>query len=107
MNCLIWNVRGIATSMVCIRKLVKSHKLQLLEDPQNIVRLQRQFHFSHAEVICREQIWIFWNSGTLRSLTTIYDEQCSHFKFQLVGSDFNFWFTPVYGMHAITDRRRL
>lgn len=71
MNSLLWNVGGIATSLVRIQRLGLPHKIQILaiiepkKTSSHILRVRMKLKFSHAEVTCDdflEFVRVFWDS---------------------------------------------
>lgn len=110
MKLLIWNVRGIHTSLDRLRLLVNRYQLHILVviepkvRPSSLLLYLLKLGFPQAESINNDSIWIFWRYSFLRMDGERPGVQNHSICFCWLPTDNSFWCTFVYGLHTVVAR---
>lgn len=113
MNILIWNIRGMRTSLPRLQQLLRDHLINLLaliepkHTPAQVHRFCLRLGFSHCYASQSEHIWFFWRDNEFRMLATQDQEQVIHLTLSSVTQQHSFVLSLVYAKHTATQRQHL
>ena len=113
-NCLTWNMRGIAdaASFRRLKRLVKVHKIHLLVilepmvDNSKLLNFQLSLQFHGSCCNTAGKIWCFWMDSFQCSITLNHD-QCLNLHCKSGELEEGFMFSAIYAKCSKVERRSL
>lgn len=113
MNILIWNIRGMRTSLPRLQQLIREHRLNLValiepkHTPSQVHRFDLRLGFSHCYASQSEHIWFFWRDDEFCLLATQDQDQVIHLTLSSVSLQQIFVLSLVYAKHTASQRQHL